>query len=95
MDMDKISIAKSKLIDNWEGLVICGEMDKEEMIESLREQVNMDCQGWDASLEELDYQPELLEIMGYTEDLTDEQVDEWLHVVQDAAIDFLNKWEGK
>lgn len=95
MNMDKINFAKFKLINNWENLIICREMSKQEMIESLREQVNMDCQGWDASLEELDCQPELLEIMGYTEDLTDEQTDEWLHIVQDAARDFLNKWEGK
>lgn len=93
--MNRIDIAKSKLIGSWESLITSGEMSKEEMIESLNEQIDMNCQGWDASLEELDYQPELIEIMEYDEDLTDEQVDEWLHVVQYAARAFLDKWEGK
>lgn len=88
--------AEKMLIANWNALVREGEFTREEMTDSLTDQINADGQGWDMSLEELDSQPELMEIMGYDEDgLTDEQADEWLTVVQDAARKWLDKHNKK
>lgn len=86
--------AKSILITGWEELVESGEFSLEDMLESLTEQVEENCQGWDCSTEELDNSPELFDIMGYDEDMTDEQIDEWLEIVQEAAREFILKWEG-
>lgn len=80
-----------KLINNWRELVRTGEMGKYEMIESLQEQVDKNCQGWDMSLEELDLDPTLGFIMGYDIDyMTDEQVDEWEDIVDEAARIYLS-----
>lgn len=83
--------AIQRLLENWRSLVKNGEFDAEEMIESLTEQVEHASQGWDASLEEFESDPELYDIMGYNEDLTDEQVDEWQKIVEEAARMYLNE----
>lgn len=88
--------AEKMLIANWNALVREGEFTREEMTDSLTDQIDADGQGWDMSLEELDNQPELIEVMGYDEGgLTDEQVDEWLAVVQGAARKWLDKYSKK
>ena len=86
--------AIEKLIQNWKQLVENGDFDAEEMRQSLEEQVNGGCQGWDASLEELEADPELAEIMGYGEELTEEQEDEWLEIVTEAAKRYLEEVEA-
>lgn len=86
--------AIEKLIQNWKQLVENGDFDAEEMRQSLEEQVNGGCQGWDASLEELETDPELAEIMGYGEELTEEQEDEWLEIVTEAAKRYLEEVEA-
>lgn len=88
--------AEEMLIANWDALVREGDFSREEMADSLTNQINAYGQGWDMSLEELDSQPELIGIMGYDEDgLTDEQADEWFAVVQSAAQKWLNKLNNK
>lgn len=84
--------AIERLISNWKQLVNNGDFSYEEMRESLTVQVERSCQGWDSSLEELDSDPELYEMMGYDEDeLTDEQMDEWTEVVCRAAQKYLEE----
>lgn len=79
--------AIEKLIANWERLVAEGDMEPEAMAESLRDQVS----GYmDLSAEDLEGDPELAEMMGYNiDDMTDEQVDEWKEVVEEAAKRYL------
>lgn len=85
--------AIERLVQNWKQLVQNGDLEEQEMIESLKEQVNGGCQGWDSSLEELETDPELAEIMGYGEELTDEQESEWLGIVIEAAKRYLREVE--
>ena len=76
------------LVERWAELVESGEFTQEEMVKSLNEQIDANSQGWDASAEELD--EELIEVMGYDEDeITDEQLEDWLAVVQEAARRYL------
>ena len=88
--------AIEKLISNWKGLVENGEFEPEEMRESLWEQANHAGQGWDSSFEEFESDPELLDIMGYDlDEMTDEQDDEWVEIVTEAAKRYLEKEESK
>ena len=89
----KRAMAIKRLIQNWRQLVKNGDFDAEEMRQSLEEQINGGCQGWDASLEELEIDPELAKIMGYGEELTDEQVEQWCGIVVEAAQKYL-KYEA-
>lgn len=87
--MNNRNEAIQRLVNNWNELVECGDFDADEMIESLTEQIDGACQGWDSSLEELDSDPELKDIMGYDEELTDEQANEWLDIVTEAARKYI------
>ena len=78
--------AIDRLIFNWERLVAEGDFTEEEMVDSLTEQVDAGSQGWDSSMDELDADPELYNIMGYGDDLTNEQADEWTNIVVRAAM---------
>lgn len=89
--MSKKQEAIRRLVSNWEDLVECGDFSEEEMVESLIEQIDGGCQGWDSSLEELDADPELLDIMGYDEELSDEQVEEWAGIVTEAAKKYVSR----
>lgn len=88
--------AIERLIADWSELVASGEIDAEELRNSLTEQAECNCQGWDSSMEDLEGDPELANIMGYNiDDMTDEQVDEWTQIVTEAARRYLNKEEKK
>lgn len=81
----------NKLVEIWRQMIEDGEFDAEEMRQSLEEQAYGGCQGWDNSLEELECHPELGEMLGYDEDLTDEQFDQWQEIVIEAARRYLDE----
>ena len=82
------------LIANWKELVKNGEFSAKEMRESLMEQINADCQGWDSSEEDLT--EEIARILGYDiEDMTDEQLDEWEGIVSEAAKRYVDNAVSK
>lgn len=81
-----------RLISNWKDLVDTGAFTEEDMLSSLEMQVEHSGQGWDMSLEDLEADPGMAEMMGYDIDnMTDEQVDEWREVVEEAAERYLAK----
>lgn len=81
-----------RLISNWKDLVDTGAFTEEDLHNSLEMQVEHSGQGWDMSLEDLEADPEMAEMMGYDIDnMTDEQVDEWQEIVKEAASRYLTK----
>lgn len=87
--MARIDRAIEMLLDRWHALVDNGDMSAEELEESLQEQVDMGCQGWDSC--EDDLEEDIAAVMAYDlDDMTEEQWDEWLEVVQTAAKMYLS-----
>lgn len=85
-------IAINGLMNAWTESVTAGDFTHEDMAQSLTEQVERNCQGWDSSAEEMECHPELAKAMGIDpEDPTDEQIDEWLGVVTEAAKRWLKE----
>lgn len=82
-------MAKANLKANWAELVSSGDMDLEELVRSLEDQID----GYeDLSLDELT--EEMAEILGWEfGDLTDEQVDEWEEIINEAAEEYLSTAE--
>lgn len=85
--MTKREMAKEILKANWAELVSSGDMDIEDMVGSLEDQIS----GYeDLSLDELT--EEMAETLGWEfADLTDEQVDEWKEIVEEAAKEWLTE----
>lgn len=89
IDMREKAIAR--LIEDWRSLISDGWL-PEDVNGSLREQVEQNVQGWDSSMEDLEADPSLGDIMGYDiDDMTDEQVDEWCDIVTEAARRYLEE----
>lgn len=80
-------IIKAELKSRWAEVVASGDMTEEDMIASLQDQVD----GYlDLSMDEI--QEYDAERMGWEYgNMTDEQMDEWEKVVNEAAREYLNK----
>lgn len=89
---DPVDIAKKTLIAGWQDLITSGDMTTEEMAESLHDQLD----GYkDMSLDDLT--PTIASLMCWDyNDLTEDDLDEWRSLVNDAAMEYLtdHNWNG-
>lgn len=80
-------VIKAELKQRWAELVADGNMTEEELRQSLQDQVD----GYlDLSMDEIQEQD--TERMGWEYgDMTDEQMDEWTEIVNEAAREYLSR----
>lgn len=91
-DEQLIRIAKDTMKIGWTNIA---DDEHEFIVNSLTDQINMNCQGCDSSLEELEVVAGIMNINW--SHITGEETGAWLKVVQDAAKEWLdeNENEGK
>lgn len=93
---DLEGVAVAGLVAAWDAMVAEGEMDEMELAQSLAEQADGGCQGWDSSMEDAESHPELALLVGLdpeSEDDQDEAMEAWGRVVGEAARQWLRQHE--
>ena len=80
-------MAKARMREAWTELVACGEWSEDQMVDSLHDQIDGYC---DMACEELT--DEMAVLMGWDiDDLSDDQLDEWESIVNEACTEWLNE----